>query len=238
MSKLCITCGVELQDSWLHCSNCGTKVFKEPEGKNKIVIADPAKVPIQAETNTIYTPINTGKKSYNTTTSIVAGIILLALILFFTTKSNSDNSFSPSSDFQSSDTTDISQSDFPLTIDKMPSDLESNGTFCQSILGQGWYCTVELRVVNSTSAPWNGTMIANLVTNQGVISEGSISTEVNYLTSTFGSKVNPGQGYRWSTYFEVGPNLRFQFVQILDNGKTISTIPVCIGSSDNDALGC
>lgn len=130
------------------------------------------------------------------------------------------------------------QTNFPLTMDKMPSESESNGTFCQSILGQGWYCTVEIRVVNTSSAPWNGTMTANLITPQGVISEGSISSEVNYLTSTFDSKVNPGQGYRWSTYFEVGPNMRFQFVQILNNGQTVAAIPVCIGSSDKDAMGC
>jgi len=138
----------------------------------------------------------------------------------------------------SSNASDKIDHTFPLTIDKMPTDLESNGTFCQSILGKGWYCTVEIRVVNNSTTAWNGIMNANLVTSSGVVSEGSISTEVDYLTSTFDSKVNPGQGYRWSTYFEVGPDLRFSSVRIISQDKIVSIIPVCLGSNDSDSMGC
>ena len=164
-------------------------------------------------------------------------LLFLPVILIISSCATPDNSEETPNQASSEASGEI-DTIFQLTIDKMPMEEESNGTYCQSILGRGWSCTVEIRVVNNSDTAWNGSMNANLVTPSGVVSEGSDSTEVDYLTSTFDSKVNPGQKYRWITYFEVGPDLRFSSVQILSQDKMVSNIPVCIGSNYNDALGC
>lgn len=125
-----------------------------------------------------------------------------------------------------------------VVIDQMPKASQNNGTFCQSILGQGWYCTVELRVVNKGTSPWNGFLRSNLVSTTGAISAGTNSSSVDYYTGNFNNLVNPGEGYRWNTYFSVGVNQRFTKLNVTENGKIVFSIPVCLGSSSKDELGC
>lgn len=125
-----------------------------------------------------------------------------------------------------------------LVIDQMPKASQNNGTFCQSILGQGWYCTVELRVINKGTSPWNGFLKSNLVSNTGAISAGTNSPSVNYYTGNFSGLVNPGEGYRWNTYFNVGPSQRFTKLNVTENGKIVFSVPICLGSSSKDELGC
>jgi hypothetical protein len=118
MSNFCATCGAKLQDSWHHCINCGTKVNKEPEVIHESAIPEATNVLVQEETN-LPIPINpsTGDKSQKTTIFIVITIMLIALVVFFGLKGNSNNTFVPSSDSQSLDTTNTPQPSQNDTVD-------------------------------------------------------------------------------------------------------------------------
>jgi hypothetical protein len=130
---------------------------------------------------------------------------------------------------------------FPLTIDEMPTESAQWGTYCQSILGQGWDCIVDLRVVNESKTPWGSGdyLTANLVADDGSISASSDSPDNTTLTGTFMQTANPGSKWEWSVYFSVGEGQKFTSVQVVNiAGDVVAEIPVCIGSSDALSQGC
>lgn len=125
-----------------------------------------------------------------------------------------------------------------LLIDLMPEASQNNGNFCQSVLGQGWYCTIELRVINKGTRPWSGSLGANLITTNGKINIATSSPTVGYYSGRFFDIVNPNDKYRWNTYFKVAAGQRFQTLAITEAGQVILTIPVCLGTTIQDELGC
>jgi hypothetical protein len=132
-------------------------------------------------------------------------------------------------------------STFPLTIEEMPADSAQWGTFCQSVLGQGWACVVDLAVVNDSKEPWGASdfLTANLIAEDGSVSASSNAPDNNTLRGTFFETANPGSKWEWSIYFSVGEGQKFTSVEILDAiGNVVAEVPVCIGSTDELALGC
>jgi hypothetical protein len=127
---------------------------------------------------------------------------------------------------------------FPLSIDLMPSDSARWGTYCESILGQGWSCIVDLRVLNNTDQAWNGTLSSTLVSDSGDESLGTDSTSDSQLTGTFQNVVNPGGKWEWAAYFQVADGQKFTSLRVKQDGSTVQEIPVCIGSSTELAQGC
>lgn len=130
---------------------------------------------------------------------------------------------------------------FPLGIDKVPDESARWGTYCQTVLGQGWVCIVDLRLINQSTVPWgqNDFLTANLVAEDGSISSSSNSIDNETLTGTYMGVINPGDEIQWSVFFSVGENKRFLAIEIIDTiGSTVSRIPICIGSTDELALGC
>lgn len=128
---------------------------------------------------------------------------------------------------------------FPLAISNMPESEGRWGTYCEQIWGQGWSCIVEVKVENPSKAPWDGMLTANLIAEDGAVNASSDSQDNSTLTGTFMNSVNPGKIWDWAIFFEVGENIRFTSVDIVDSsGSTVSTLPVCIGSSDADSQGC
>jgi hypothetical protein len=130
---------------------------------------------------------------------------------------------------------------FPLTIEVMPADSAQWGTFCQSVLGQGWACVVDLAVVNDSNEPWGSSdfLTANLIAEDGSVSASSNAPDNSTLRPTFFETANPGSKWEWSIYFSVGEGKKFTSIEILDSLDTVvRKIPVCIGSTDELALGC
>jgi uncharacterized membrane protein YvbJ len=74
MTNSCIECGAQLQDSWQHCMNCGTKVIKKSEVKQETVSPTPK--------------LSAGSNSNKIAIYSVVGIVLIALVVIFTTKDN------------------------------------------------------------------------------------------------------------------------------------------------------
>lgn len=132
-------------------------------------------------------------------------------------------------------------SNFPLTIDEMPAESAQWGTYCQSILGQGWDCIVDLRLVNESKTPWGSGdyLTAQLVADDGSISASSDSPDNNTLTGTFLQTANPGSKWEWSVYFSVGEGQKFTSIKVVNMlGDVVTEIPICIGSSDALSQGC
>jgi len=130
-------------------------------------------------------------------------------------------------------------SDFPLNITNMPSDQGQWGTYCQTVMGTGWICIVEVKVNNPTKQAWSGTLTANLIGEDGSVNASSDSYENTTLTGSFSNIVNPNKDWSWAVYFSVAEGVRFTGVDFVDeSGQTVAQVPTCIGSTDADMLGC
>lgn len=127
---------------------------------------------------------------------------------------------------------------YQLTISEMPESAATWGTLCQSVLGSGWYCAVDLSLVNNSQTSWGGYLTAQLVADDGSVSDSSSSPDSPTLMGSFSQNVNPGEKWEWVAHFGVGEGKKFTKVLVLENGKAVASLPICIGSSDALSLGC
>jgi len=133
---------------------------------------------------------------------------------------------------------EVKPTDFPLSIGIMPDGEGRWGTFCESIIGQGWSCIVDVKLKNTTKAPWDGLLSANIVSDTGASSVASNAPDNSQLLGTFSQTANPGEGWEWAIYFSVGENQKFTSVEVRDGADVVAALPVCIGSSEELSQGC
>ena len=128
-----------------------------------------------------------------------------------------------------------------LDISRTPSGQERWGTFCEAIIGEGWSCLVDVVVENTADTAWGegDYLKANLISEEGAASTSSSYYPKPELTGTFFGPLNPGQKKEWIIYFAVGADQLFNSVEITNlMGEVVSTVPVCMGSSEAYSLGC
>lgn len=117
MNKVCIECGAQLQDSWQHCINCGTKVIKVSEGKDENIVHEPTKAPLEEIDSISPKATGTDTNSKKTPIFIVVGIMLIAIVVIFATKDNSNKGYESNGVYQSTDTTQPLPSDAAANSD-------------------------------------------------------------------------------------------------------------------------
>lgn len=231
----CAECGSSTVDAKF-CPECGTSV-------NGISNKRAQLAPIRGATEAnkeAKTPTN----SDSVVKALVFAAILLTVAIVFVLRIIPNIGSNPSSqDAESSNFLDPEASVVEEAKDSISnlSITQIDGrwpTMCQEVMGEGWSCWVDLKVTNNGSTPWSGNLTGELVSGNGTRSASTDSFEISELTGDFDVTLNPNTPMEWAVFFKVAPDQQFVSLDILSNGLVAESIPVCIGSSYESAMGC
>lgn len=231
----CSECGTNTAGAKF-CPECGTSV----EGSAPIVAQH---IPHQAKPE-VTQQVAATSNSNNALKAFGFIVVILVAVIYFAFKIAPHNAASTSTQDVSAGDTTVSEPSAADVAKESVSNLsitQVDGrwpTMCEEVMGAGWSCWVDLKVMNNGNEAWDGHLTGELVSSTGGRSASSDSSDVSELTGDFWVTLNPSTPMEWAVYFAVGPDQKFTSLDILADGEVVQSIPICIGSSYELAQGC
>jgi hypothetical protein len=233
--KKCPYCAELVKAEAVYCKWCknslgGRELLTSPQGSSSGYVASSSSTQM-SKTGRIWL------------IGIIGSFIVLLTVLAFVgnevgANSVSDSGYSASSNVQGESSSTGQSRELPIQFAQMNENEARWGTLCQYIMSSGWNCVVDLSVINAGKQAWSGTLSATLVATDGSTSIATDSPDNGDLTGFFAQTVNPGDKWEWMVNFEVGENKTFRAMQIIQDGSVVSSVPICLSSSDSKTNGC